>query len=137
MYKHYINLSFIVFFLQVSLGPLSSSASSLVSSVENWVKSQFIFFSQKLFSWLTKSQRNDNYVNSYVYNYTNNMLAAKPMIIPFVNISSPTLARSSLPNIFVYQTWVFWYYTRKNHTNILYNVHISINISIKIWDSYI
>jgi CDP-diacylglycerol pyrophosphatase len=65
------------------------------------------------------------------------MLAAKPMIIPFVNISSPTLARSSLPNIFVYQTWVFWYYTRKNHTNILYNVHISINISIKIWDSYI
>jgi CDP-diacylglycerol pyrophosphatase len=65
------------------------------------------------------------------------MLAAKPMIIPFVNISSPTLARSSLPNIFVYQTWVFWYYIRKNHTNILYNVHISINISIKIWDSYI
>jgi len=33
---------------------------------------------------MTKPQRNDNYVSSYVYGYTNDMLAAKPVIIPWL-----------------------------------------------------
>jgi hypothetical protein len=33
---------------------------------------------------MTKPQRNDNYVSNYVYGYTNDMLAAKPVIIPWL-----------------------------------------------------
>ena len=60
-------------------------ASSLCTVCRNLSKKPVhSYFPKALFLWMTKPRCSGNYANDYIYSYVNDMLAAKPMVMPHV-----------------------------------------------------